>query len=203
MKRFTVLMVVLSVITLSLGFLPVHGEEKIYENVLRFHVLANSDAEEDQALKLKVRDAVIALCSPRLAACSTRQEAAMVIDSMREDIRIEAERVIALSGYSYGVTVDIGQEEYPERTYGSLCFPSGQYMSVQVKIGQAEGQNWWCVLFPPLCLGAATLRSQKQNEDAFIAAGFTPDQYKIITESDKPTYRVRFKILETIEGWFR
>ena len=86
-------------------------------------------------------------------------------------------------------------EEYPERSYDSVCFPSGEYLSLRVCIGEAEGQNWWCCLFPPLCLGASSV-SSKQAEDSFISVGLTPSQYKIITETDKPVYKIRFKLLE-------
>ena len=93
--------------------------------------------------------------------------------------------------------VELGEEEYPTKNYESFCFPSGSYVSLRVLIGDAEGQNWWCVLFPPLCLSAATDKSS--TEDAFIAVGLTQEQYKVITETDDTTYEVRFKILEGIE----
>ena len=92
----------------------------------------------------------------------------------------------------------LSEEEYPIRTYGAVCFPSGRYLSLQILIGEAEGKNWWCVLFPPLCLSAAT--ETKENEDAFISVGLSTDQYRVITETQEPPYKVRFKILEVIEA---
>jgi stage II sporulation protein R len=90
-------------------------------------------------------------------------------------------------------------EDYPTRDYDSFCFPEGSYLSLRVEIGSGEGQNWWCCVFPPLCLGSANA-SRDSAEDAFIQVGLTPSQYKIITESEKPVYRVRFKLLELFQG---
>ena len=181
-----------------IGLLPVSGEEKIYDDVIRLHVLANSDSDEDQALKLKVRDAVLDRVGELLDGCADR-ESAMAKLSERESldaIEIAAVEVIRSEGYEYDVAVSLGEESYPTRSYESLCFPSGRYTSLRIRIGESEGKNWWCVLFPRLCLGAAT----KSNAEAFVEAGFTPDQYKIVTDTDRPEYEVKFKILEIIEG---
>lgn len=202
MKTVTLLTALTLVLFLFLGLMPVHGEVGLYDNVLRLHVLANSDSEEDQALKLRVRDEILAHCSPRLAECQSRAEAEETVLAMQSEILAVAQRTVFEEGYDYGVSVTLGEEEYPERTYDSLCFPSGEYLSLRVCIGEAEGKNWWCVLFPPLCLETASIKTRKEAEEAFIAAGFTPEQYKIITETDKVTYRIRFKFLEILEEWF-
>ena len=114
-------------------------------------------------------------------------------------LQAAAEEVIARAGREDRVTLLLGEEDYPERSYDSFCFPAGSYLSLRVCIGDAEGQNWWCCLFPPLCLGASTV-SEEEAEESFISVGFTPSQYKIITESEKPVYKVRFKILEWLRG---
>ncbi|MBQ8474048.1 MAG: stage II sporulation protein R [Clostridia bacterium] len=196
MKKILILCVCVCFIFIVLGVLPIHGEAQIYDSVLRLHVVANSDSEEDQALKLKVRDRVISAVNDAQKECSDIGEARIAVEAQLEDIAEAAADEIALQGYDYSVEVRLGEEEYPTKNYASLCFPSGKYLSLQVRIGDAAGQNWWCVLFPPLCLDAAT----SANEDAFIAVGFTPEQYKIITQTDNPKYEARFKILELIEG---
>lgn len=192
------------ILTLSLfvGLFPVHGEEEIYETVVRLHVLANSDSEEDQALKLKVRDRILELVSPQVEGCRSQSEAIAAIGGIMPDVEDAARQVIAEEGYDYDVSVIIGEEYYPTRVYETCAFPEGEYVSLRVCIGDAEGQNWWCCLFPPLCLSAAS-EGEEDNEDAFISVGLTDDQYKIITESDSPKYRVRFKILETIQKLFK
>ena len=178
--------------------LPIHGEEKIYESVVRLHVLANSDSAEDQALKLKVRDAVLAYVSPRVIDSKSKDEAILILQGELENINEIAARVVADEGYDYPVDVTLTLEEYPTRNYESMSFPSGEYASLRVMLGNAEGQNWWCVLFPPLCLSAASEKAS--NEEAFIAVGLNSDQYKIITQTEETTYYLRFKLLEVIEN---
>ena len=104
---------------------------------------------------------------------------------------------------NYDVDIIIGEEYYPTKNYENCAFPEGEYVSLRVCIGEAEGQNWWCCLFPPLCLSAASEDADESNEDAFISVGFTGDQYKLITETEQPKYRIRFKILETIQKLFK
>ena len=195
MKKLLILSICVCLLFVVLGVMPIHGEEQIYDEVLRLHVLANSDSEEDQALKLLVRDRVIEITKELTADCDTLEQTRAVVTDNLSLIADSAVEVIEENGYSYDVEVRIGKEEYPRKTYASLCFPSGEYLSLQVRIGDAAGQNWWCVLFPPLCLDAASA----SNEDAFISVGFTPEQYKVITETDSPKYKARFKILEIIE----
>ncbi|MBQ7347357.1 MAG: stage II sporulation protein R [Clostridia bacterium] len=198
-KRLLTATLALCAVLLFLGLFPVHGEAEIYDTVVRLHVLANSDSDEDQALKLRVRDAVLEVTSPLLADCTSQEEARALIEAHTDDIRTAAEAVIAAEGRTDTVSILLGEEEYPERDYDSFCFPAGTYLSLRVCIGDAEGKNWWCCLFPPLCLGTSTATTQAAEEE-FIAVGLTPSQYKIITESEKPVYKVRFKILEVFQS---
>ena len=198
-KRLLIAALSLCAALLFIGLFPVHGEDEIYDTVVRLHVLANSDSEEDQALKLRVRDAVLQVTSPLLANCSTQEDARRTIDAHGETIRQAAEAVLRSEGREESIEIVLGEEEYPTREYDSFCFPAGNYLSLRICIGDAEGQNWWCCLFPPLCIGSSTV-SQDTAEDAFISVGLTPSQYKIITESDKPVYKVRFKLLELLQG---
>lgn len=197
MKKLLTLILSVCLVFIIIGLLPVHGEAQVYDKVLRLHVLANSDSEQDQALKLDVRDRIITAANEICAECETIDEAQAAISDSLDKLCGYAEDEIAERGYSYDVEVRLCREEYPTKTYASLCFPSGEYLSLEVRIGEAEGKNWWCVLFPPLCLDAASVN--KSNEEAFIAVGFTGEQYKIITETDEPIYEARFKILELIE----
>ena len=195
MKKILILSVCICLLFVALSVMPVHGEAEIYDEVLRLHVVANSDSDSDQALKLDVRDGIIEVTRELTADCHSLDQTSAVVSENLSVIAEEAHRIIQANGYSYDVEVRIGREEYPRKTYASLCFPAGEYLSLQVLIGDAAGQNWWCVLFPPLCLDAAS----SSNEDAFISVGFTPEQYKVITETDSPKYKARFKLLEVIE----
>ena len=116
-----------------------------------------------------------------------------MISAKLDDIQSIAEKCIAEEGYDYPVKIELGNEVYPTRNYESMSFPEGSYLSLRISIGDGTGQNWWCVLFPPLCLDAAT---EKAPADAFISVGLNAEEYKIITENDDPKYKVRFKILE-------
>ncbi len=193
MRKILILILTVCTIFIMLGLLPVHSEAELYDSVLRLHVIANSDSDEDQALKLKVRDAILAEGGHLFAYCTSREEAASIIEENRALLESTAKKVITNEGYPYAVTIDLGQEDYPTKNYGSVCFPAGNYLSLRVIIGDGEGQNWWCVLFPPMCLSAATVSSY--SDDA-IPVGLTGEQYKMITETDDPKYTVRFKILE-------
>ena len=198
-RKLLIGVLLLASLMLFIGLLPVHGEAEIYDSVIRLHVLANSDSEEDQALKLEVRDAVLEITAPLLQGVTDRKQAQILLEEHLPSIQAAAEEVIARAGREDRVTLLLGEEDYPERSYDSFCFPAGSYLSLRVCIGDAEGQNWWCCLFPPLCLGASTV-SEEEAEESFISVGFTPSQYKIITESEKPVYKVRFKILEWLRG---
>ncbi len=202
-KKLLICTFIILAVALFAGLFPVHGEEEIYDTVVRLHVLANSDSDADQELKLKVRDRVIELVSPAVEGCTTQSEAIAAIGSIMYELELAAEEVVRAEGYDYDVSLLIGEEYYPTKTYETCAFPEGEYVSLRVCIGDAEGQNWWCCLFPPLCLSAASDTSAQSNEEAFISVGLTGDQYKLITESNKPQYKARFKILETIQKLFR
>lgn len=199
MKKIMAVAVTLCTLFLIFSILPIHGEGALYSDVLRLHVLAHSDSEEDQALKLKVRDAILSESANYLKDCGSREEAERTILDHKNELIQAAKEVICTEGFDYPVTIELGEEVYPTRNYESFCFPSGEYLSLRVIIGDGAGQNWWCVLFPPMCLSAASA----PNEDACIAVGLTTDQYNVITETENPVYTARFRILEVIEEALR
>lgn len=190
-KRILILILTVTVLIGLLAILPVHNESNIYDNVLRLHVIANSDSEEDQSLKLLVRDSILLDAQELLRGVSTRENAEAIIAQSSDRLRSTAERTVRENGYDYSVEVKLSKEEYPTKNYESCAFPSGEYVSLQIKIGEAEGENWWCVLYPPLCLSAAT------DQNAFAEVGITDGQYQIITDRKSTKYKLRFKILET------
>lgn len=200
MQKSTVVILVICVICLFLGLMPVHGESEIYSSVVRLHVIANSDSDVDQALKLKVRDALLKESEALFVDCESRDSAIDIINKNKDRLEGVAKNVICSEGYGYDVNIEFDEEVYPTKNYEGFCFPSGKYLSLRVIIGDGEGENWWCVLFPPMCLSAA---SKPSSEDAFISVGLSKDQYGIITETESPTYQARFKILEVIEKSIR
>lgn len=202
MSKALTLFLSVIVVFIFLGLMPIHGEADIYDNVVRLHVIANSDSEEDQSLKMKVRDELLEVVSDFVGECKNIDEATAVIEKNIEKIRQSALECIDKEGYEYNVDVILGKEEYPTKNYEGFCFPSGEYLSLRVIIGEGKGQNWWCVLFPPLCMSAASEEKRISAEEALINVGFTSEQYKIITDSEDATYVVRFKILEAAQKVF-
>lgn len=122
------------------------------DNLLRLHVIANSDSEEDQALKLKVRDDILAATRELFRGVTTREEAIRLVSENLELIEEVAKERIMAEGKDYSVTACLGKFEFPDRTYGGIEVPAGAYDAVRVVIGTGAGANWWCILFPPLCL---------------------------------------------------
>ena len=137
---------------LIVGFKMIGKEEALLnENFLRFHVLANSDSEEDQALKLKVRDAVIDYLEPVLKSSESKEETKRYILKHLPQITDVAGRVLREAGSSDSLRVMLGVSEFPTKSYGSVTLPAGRYEALRIEIGAAEGHNWWCVMFPSLC----------------------------------------------------
>lgn len=131
------------------------NEELIYEDIvdkiIRFHVIANSDSDEDQALKLKVRDRVVEFISGKLDKSASLEESREMILSNKEKMEGIAREVIEENNYSYGVVSDLSRENFPDKVYGDVIFPQGEYEAYRIIIGDGKGANWWCVMFPPLC----------------------------------------------------
>lgn len=153
---FTLCLAACTLITLaSSAFLPIK-EGKIYDSIIRLHVIANSDGTEDQNVKYMVRDAILAEAEDIFSG-SDMEEAMIISSSSYEELKTVAERVLAENGFGYGVKVVFGQEDYPTRIYDGVTFPAGRYYSLRIILGEGEGQNWWCVLFPPLCLGSSAV----------------------------------------------
>lgn len=125
--------------------------EDIKDEIIRFHVLANSDSSEDQELKLKVRDAVIEYVYKELENSKSIEESREYLIKNKSLIEEVAKEVIINSGYNYEITSSLSKENFPDKMYGEILFPQGEYEAFRILIGEAEGQNWWCVMFPPLC----------------------------------------------------
>ena len=121
------------------------------DQLIRFHVLANSDSEQDQALKRAVRDAILKDVSPRLAVSKSLDESRQILKKVRPDMESIGRSVVKMGGKDYSVRTEYGYFPFPTKSYGSLVLPAGDYEALRVVIGEGQGSNWWCVLFPPLC----------------------------------------------------
>lgn len=202
MKKWLGFLMAAVMLVAAFMILPIHGEAELYDNVIRLHVLANSDSKEDQALKLLVRDAVVEKTKTIFKNVDNRKQAEAILRQNLPVIEQTARDALRAAGAENTVTVELGQESYPTREYERLAFPAGEYLSLRVMIGEAEGKNWWCVLFPPLCLTAATAQSEQETETVCLSAGLSGEQYRMIADTDETKYKLRFKILEVAEEFF-
>ena len=183
-------------------FMPVNGEQKIYQDLIRLHVLANSDGEDDQNLKLEARDYILGDIAALTRDCANIDEAAVKIQAALNDIENKTKEFIKQKGYDYEVKAVLSKEAYPERTYEDsdgeiFTFPSGKYQSLIITIGEGSGKNWWCVLFPPLCLSGSKI------EDELAVAGYSNEQINILKKDKGSKYVIRFKILEILSDLFK
>jgi len=127
-------------------------ESLVNQDVLRLHVIANSDSIEDQQLKLMVKDRVVKLIQAEFKELNNSEEAFLLAEKKISYIKTEAEKIVHQQGYTYPVDVYVGNYDFPVKSYGNIIFPAGNYPAVKIIIGDGKGKNWWCVLFPPLCL---------------------------------------------------
>lgn len=178
-------------ITILCGF-SLGGEQSgMADKMIRLHVVANSDSDSDQALKLKVRDRVLEVLEQPLSRAADREEAEKIISDHQAEICAAAEKVVGENGCGYSVKVTLGREAFPTREYDTFALPAGYYTSLRVIIGAGAGHNWWCVVFPPMCASAAI------EEDA-ETMGLTKGEASLITrDSDK--YVIKFKAVEIVE----
>ena len=168
-------------------------QEDIAKRVLRFHVLANSDSEEDQALKLKVRDAVGSYMAPKMKEASDVEDCERIVEENMQKITATAEEVIREEGYDYTVTAQLGDVKFPVKTYGAYTFPAGTYEALNLVIGAGEGHNWWCVMYPNMCLSGEEYEVVDREAKEALEQALTPEEYASLMENKN--YEVSFKYL--------
>lgn len=181
-------------IVIVISFLPFFAScDEISNSVLRLHVLANSNSDEDQELKLKVRDAVLIESEKWYNGAENFEEANTAVCTNLQSIQGAAERVIKESGYDYIVTAKVTEKYFTTRDYEDFSLPAGKYRTLQIEIGEAKGKNWWCMVYPALCVPA----SSKTDEE--ILAEIPNDEREIITKPKE--YKIKFKVVEWLEGF--
>ena len=185
-------LMIVAALALTSGAVALHTQSQLAEKVVRLHVLANSDSDEDQALKLKVRDAVLEQATETLRGADSQTEACRRLTDMLPELEETARVIITANGYDYGVRAELAETSFPTKEYDGFALPAGEYLALRVLIGEAAGQNWWCVVFPPLCTTAAA-----DVPAAALSAGLSEDEVALITEADEG-YVLKFK---TVELW--
>lgn len=170
----------------------------IENSVFRLHVIANSDSEEDQNLKYKVRDNLIAYMNTLCKDVKNKEEAIQIANHHKNEFLTIAKNTIIENGYTYDVTVEIGNYSFPTKNYGDISLPAGYYDALRVKIGKAEGQNWWCVMFPPLCFVNVSSGIVPEESKELIKEELNEEEYSIVTKEDSSEIQFKIGLIE----WF-
>lgn len=168
-------------------------QTELADRVIRLHVIANSDSPRDQAMKLAVRDRVLAKAEGLYPSDATREQALSILSDHLPELAREGREVVEEWGGEQSVTAKVERCWFPTKEYENFALPAGEYTALRIVIGEGEGQNWWCVAFPPLCLGAAS----ETVEQAAQAGNFTPGQAALMT-GESSGYVLKFKSMELL-----
>lgn len=171
----------------------------IAEEILRFHVIANSDSKEDQELKMKVKEEIVSYVSLLTEGEEDVHKAEYIISLYLEEIQKKAEEVIKREGYNYSVTVELTDSYFPVKTYGEAVFPEGIYRALKINIGKAEGKNWWCVLYPNLCFVDSAYGVLEEDQKEQLKSVLTEEEYESIFQVPSKDIKVSFKLFSILE----
>ena len=169
--------------------------ENLSANFFRLHILANSNSEIDQDLKLKVRDGIIEYMNSQELSNYSKEEVITLVKTNLDSYRKVAENIIKENGFNYPVSLEVGTFCFPTKIYGNISLPAGNYEALRINIGQAQGENWWCSLFPPLCFVDISSGVIDDNSKESLKENLSEEEFAIIT-SNNGTIKLKFKILE-------
>lgn len=176
----------------------------IKDKIIRLHVVANSDSPEDQAIKLQIRDAIIKELEPKLENLKNQEEVKNLISANMDNLIAAAEEEMARLGKSFPIDIELGTYEFPTKIYGDLSFPAGSYQALNVKIGEAQGKNWWCVMFPPLCfvdIAQGVISEKTLEEFKEILDEDELELLKSKKNSEEETVKIKFKLVEMAKNF--
>lgn len=168
----------------------------ISDSVFRLHVIANSNSNEDQALKYKVRDNLLNYMNNICKNCTSKEEAINIVSEQQKEFKQVALETIKNEGYSYDVKIEIGNFEFPTKQYGDISLPAGFYDALKVEIGKAEGRNWWCVMFPSLCFVDISSGIVPEESKEELQNVLSDEEYAIISDNSSSSIKLKFKLLE-------
>lgn len=168
------------------------------DQIIRFHIKANSDKEEDQALKLKIRDEILKEMGAQFEKSNSLEETRGIVEANLNNIKSITEKVIGKEGKDSAVNVFLGKQNFPTRKYGNITFPSGEYETLQVTIGEGKGKNWWCVMFPPLCFVDVN-HGTASNVEKELKQVLTEEEMDLLLSEKEPPVVLKSKIAEVLE----
>lgn len=190
-----VLLLFLYTIICSISYVEAVSTD-ISNSVFRLHVIANSNSEEDQNLKYKVRDNLLNYMNNICANCTSKEDAINLVTAHQDEFKQVALETIKKEGYSYDVKIEIGNFEFPTKQYGDISLPAGFYDALKVEIGKAEGRNWWCVMFPSLCFVDISSGIVPEESKEELQNVLSDEEYSIISDNSSPSIKLKFKLLE-------
>lgn len=168
----------------------------IADSVFRLHVIANSDSKEDQDLKYIVRDNLLSYMNEICSNCKTKQEAIDIVTENKDKFEEIAKSTIKEQGFPYDVRINIGNFEFPTKNYGDISLPAGLYDALRVEIGEAKGQNWWCVMFPPLCFVDVTSGVVPEESKEVMEENLSEEEFALVSDSSNDELQFKFKLIE-------
>ena len=168
----------------------------IASSVFRLHVIANSDSKEDQDLKYKVRDNLLKYMNKICKNCTSKEDAISLVEKNKDIFKQIALVTISNEGFSYDVNINIGNFEFPTKNYGDISLPAGLYDALRVEIGEAKGQNWWCVMFPPLCFVDISSGVVPEESKEVLQDNLTEEEFALISDKSSDEIQFKFKLLE-------
>ncbi len=168
----------------------------ISDSVFRLHVIANSDSDEDQSLKYKVRDSLLNYMNNICTNCSSKEEAINTVSVHQDEFKQVALETIKNEGYSYNINIEIGNFEFPTKHYGDISLPAGFYDALKIEIGEAKGRNWWCVMFPSLCFIDVSSGIVPEESKEELQKTLSEEEYSIISDTSNYGIKFKFKLLE-------
>ena len=175
--------------------------ENIADNVFRLHVIANSDSTEDQNLKLLVRDEILKYMNCISKNISSKEELMNVAYENLSVLEEIAKETIVENGYDYDVSLEIGNFSFPTKNYGDITLPPGYYDALRIKIGKADGQNWWCVMFPPLCFVDVTTGVVPEDSKQTLKDNLSAEEFDLISSNSDSSTQFKFKIVEVLQNF--
>ena len=200
-KRFLIVLILFSFfIFISAASYVNAVSEDIAQSVFRLHVIANSDSKEDQDLKYKVRDKVLEYMNEISMDCSSKEEVILLAEEHKEEFKKVAENAIKQNGYDYEVNIKIGNFDFPTKTYGDISLPAGEYDALRIEIGEAKGQNWWCVMFPPLCFVDVTSGVVPDESKEIMKENLNDEEYNLISDKESSDIQFKFSLIEFFKG---
>ena len=197
LKRFLIVLILFTFFVFVSAISYVSAvSNNIADSVFRLHVIANSDSNEDQELKYKVRDAVLEYMNSITIDCSSKEEAIQIAKEHKDEFYKIAKQTIEENGYDYSANIKIGNFNFPTKTYGDISLPAGNYDALRIEIGNASGQNWWCVMFPPLCFVDVSSGVVPDESKEIMQDNLSTEEYTLISDLNSSDVKFKFGLVE-------